>query len=98
MVGKNQITQTDLKGFRYVQQMLDTAKKGKGVGFVKYQDADMKNKGKITEKVAYVTKMDGNYWIGASVYKVKEVKPATVVNATADVKTVAGAAKTVVTK
>ena len=110
MVGKNQIALNDLKGFRYVQQMRDTAKKGKGVGFVKYQEADMKNKGKITEKVAYVTNVDGNYWIGASVYKVKDVKPAAVVtpvkdlgskvkdvNATADVKTVAGAAKTVAT-
>ena len=83
MVGLNQIAQTDSKGLRYVQQMRDTAKQG--VGFVKYQEADMMNKGTVSEKVSYVTNVDGTYWIGAGVYKGKEVKPTPVVTAVKEV-------------
>jgi hypothetical protein len=53
--------------------MRDTAKKG--VGFVKYQEADMMNKGTISLKTSYVTNVDGTYWIGAGVYQTKETKP-----------------------
>jgi two-component system, NarL family, sensor kinase len=73
--GTNQIGLTDSTGFRFVQQMRDTAKAGKG-GFVKYSEADLMNKGVITKKVSYVTDVDGNYWIGAGVYMSDEKKPA----------------------
>ena len=94
MVGLNQIAQTDSKGLRYIQQMRDTAKLG--VGFVKYQEADMMNKGTVSEKVSYVTNVDGTYWIGAGVYKGKEVKPTPVVTAVKEVvSSVTGANATV---
>ena len=83
MVGLNQISLTDSKGYRYVQQMRDTAKRG--VGFVTYQEADMMNKGIVSEKVSYVTDVDGTYWIGAGVYKSKEVKPAAVIAAVKEI-------------
>lgn len=80
MVGFNQIALSDSTGFRYVQQMRDTAKRG--VGFVRYQESDMMNKGQIAEKVSYVTDVDGTYWIGAGVFvREEEQKPAAVVEA-----------------
>lgn len=86
-VGMNQIALTDSSGLRYVQQMVDTAKTG--VGFVKYQEANLLNKGAIMEKVSYVTNVDGTYFIGAGVYLSKEAKaaaaPVAEINATADV-------------
>jgi hypothetical protein len=74
-IGTNQIALTDSTGLRYVQQMRDKAKSGKGA-FVWYKDADMMNKGIVTKKVSYVTDVDGTYWIGGGVYISDEKKPA----------------------
>jgi hypothetical protein len=70
VVGQNQISITDSTGFKYVQQMRDTAKTG--FGFVTYQDTNMMNKGAIMEKTSYVVDVDGTYWIGAGVFKSEE--------------------------
>lgn len=81
-VGMNQIALTDSTGLRYVQQMCDVAKQG--AGFVKYQEANMMNKGTLMQKVSYITNVDGTYFIGAGVYLPKEEKkPASAVTAVA---------------
>lgn len=85
MVGLNMIGQTDSTGLRYIQQMRDTAKHG--VGFAKYQEADLMNKGVVSKKVSYVTDVDGSYWIGAGVFESKEKKPVEVVAAVKDLVT-----------
>jgi len=82
-VGMNMISQTDSTGLRYIQQMRDIAKQG--VGFVRYQEADVMNGGKVSEKVSYVTDVDGSYWIGAGVFQSEEeTQPAPVVEAAED--------------
>jgi len=72
-VGKNLISGTDSKGLRYIQQMVDLAKKP-GVGFVKYQDANLLKQGAIMDKISYIASVDGTYFIGAGVFLPKEDK------------------------
>jgi hypothetical protein len=76
IVGQNQIGLSDSTGFKYIQQMRDVARKG---GFVTYQEPNLMKKGAIEQKTSYVIDVDGTYWIGAGVYKSKDVaKPAAV--------------------
>ena len=74
-VGQNLIGMTDSSGFRYVQQMRDQAKLGKGA-FVKYSEVNPLSKGVVMKKVSYVTDVDGNYWIGAGVFMSDDKKVA----------------------
>jgi hypothetical protein len=87
-VGTNQIGLTDPSGFRYVEQMRNMAKIGKGA-FVTYKEANPLSMGVVMKKVSYVINVDGNYWIGAGVFLPDAKKPVvpvakpTVVNTTA---------------
>jgi len=72
-VGKNLISGTDSTGLRYIQQMVDLAKKP-GVGFVEYQDANLLKQGAIMDKISYIASVDGTYFIGAGVFLPKEDK------------------------
>ncbi|HWQ66384.1 MAG TPA: cache domain-containing protein [Methanospirillum sp.] len=69
-VGTNQISLTDSKGYRFVQMMVDTAKKGSG--FVKYQDVNLMKMSSVMDKVSYVADVDGTWFVGAGVFKDKD--------------------------
>ena len=82
-VGNNRIALSDSTGFRFVQQMRDLAKTGKGV--VKYQYQNPMNKNKVEDITSYVSDVDGTYWVGAGMFIKDEPKEIKVTNTTVKV-------------
>jgi polar amino acid transport system substrate-binding protein len=66
LIGTNHIDNRDLNGVKYVRDMADLAKEGRGFTYYVYADPTMNMTERL--KLSYVEKVDDTLWIGAGLY------------------------------
>lgn len=65
-IGKNKLNLTDSNGVPFIKNLIDVAKDGKGFTYFIFPNPAHGNKDEF--KIAYVMKVDDNWWLGSGIY------------------------------
>lgn len=66
LIGKNKLNLTDSNGVPFIKNLIDVAKDGKGFTYFIFPNPAHGNKDEF--KIAYVMKVDDNWWLGSGIY------------------------------
>ena len=65
-IGKNKLNLTDSNGVPFIKNLINTALEGKGFTYFIFPNPAHGNKDEF--KIAYVMKVDDNWWLGSGIY------------------------------
>lgn len=65
-IGKNKMNMTDSNGVPFIKNLISVAKEGKGFTYFIFPNPAHGNRDEF--KIAYVMKVDDNWWLGSGIY------------------------------